>query len=131
MSIEKQLQSLSTGTGGDGTADAIAISNLEEQVKCAVEVNIQTCSKNTSKLPWVGLWHHKPTGTFLALYSNSLHVQGVERWSGVIPALKLRSLVNTWWDGAGRVVLRERVLISVEYAPSAPEDYISTLDITE
>ncbi|XP_016347214.1 sodium channel and clathrin linker 1 [Sinocyclocheilus anshuiensis] len=37
MSIEKQLQSLSTGTGGDATADAIAISNLEEQVKCAVE----------------------------------------------------------------------------------------------
>uniref|UniRef100_A0A672JW42 Sodium channel and clathrin linker 1 n=1 Tax=Sinocyclocheilus grahami TaxID=75366 RepID=A0A672JW42_SINGR len=37
MSIEKQLQSLSTGTGGDATTDAIAISNLEEQVKCAVE----------------------------------------------------------------------------------------------
>ncbi|XP_058629559.1 sodium channel and clathrin linker 1 isoform X2 [Onychostoma macrolepis] len=37
MSIEKQLQSLSTGTGGEGTADAIAISNFEEQVKCAVE----------------------------------------------------------------------------------------------
>uniref|UniRef100_A0A8C2GBE9 Sodium channel and clathrin linker 1 n=1 Tax=Cyprinus carpio TaxID=7962 RepID=A0A8C2GBE9_CYPCA len=37
MSIEQQLQSLSTGTGGDATADAIAISNLEEQVKCAVE----------------------------------------------------------------------------------------------
>uniref|UniRef100_A0A673FZ49 Sodium channel and clathrin linker 1 n=1 Tax=Sinocyclocheilus rhinocerous TaxID=307959 RepID=A0A673FZ49_9TELE len=37
MSIEKQLQSLSTGTGGDATADAIAISNLEEQVKCAME----------------------------------------------------------------------------------------------
>ncbi|XP_073698524.1 sodium channel and clathrin linker 1 [Garra rufa] len=37
LSIEKQLQSLSTGTGGDATADAIAISNLEEQVKCAVE----------------------------------------------------------------------------------------------
>lgn len=37
MSIEKQLQSLSTGTRGDGTSDAIAISNLEEQVKCAVE----------------------------------------------------------------------------------------------
>ncbi|XP_026059994.1 sodium channel and clathrin linker 1 isoform X2 [Carassius auratus] len=37
MSIEKQLQSLSTGTAGDTTADAIAISNLEEQVKCAVE----------------------------------------------------------------------------------------------
>ncbi|XP_059409709.1 sodium channel and clathrin linker 1-like isoform X3 [Carassius carassius] len=37
MSIEKQLQSLSTGTAVDTTADAIAISNLEEQVKCAVE----------------------------------------------------------------------------------------------
>ncbi|XP_043104821.1 sodium channel and clathrin linker 1 isoform X2 [Puntigrus tetrazona] len=37
MSIEKQLQSLSIGTGGDATADAIAVSNLEEQVKCSVE----------------------------------------------------------------------------------------------
>ncbi|KAL0204079.1 hypothetical protein M9458_002097, partial [Cirrhinus mrigala] len=55
MSIEKQLQSLSAGTGGDTTADAIAISNLEEQVKCAVEVNIQTRPKTTSKIPRVGL----------------------------------------------------------------------------
>ncbi|XP_067259270.1 sodium channel and clathrin linker 1 isoform X2 [Chanodichthys erythropterus] len=37
ISIEKQLQSLSAGTEGDTAADAIAISNLEEQVKCAVE----------------------------------------------------------------------------------------------
>ncbi|XP_026122712.1 LOW QUALITY PROTEIN: sodium channel and clathrin linker 1-like [Carassius auratus] len=37
MSIEKQLQSLSAGTGGDVTVDAVTISNLEEQVKCAIE----------------------------------------------------------------------------------------------
>ncbi|ROI15959.1 Sodium channel and clathrin linker 1 [Anabarilius grahami] len=37
ISIEKQLQSQSAGTEGDTAADAIAISNLEEQVKCAVE----------------------------------------------------------------------------------------------
>ncbi|CAM4499666.1 unnamed protein product [Leuciscus chuanchicus] len=36
-SIEKQLQSLSAGTEGVTTDDAIAISNLEEQVKCVVE----------------------------------------------------------------------------------------------
>ncbi|XP_056317571.1 sodium channel and clathrin linker 1 [Danio aesculapii] len=37
LSIEKQLQSLSAGAEGDAAADAMAISNLEEQVKCAVE----------------------------------------------------------------------------------------------
>ncbi|XP_077061253.1 sodium channel and clathrin linker 1 [Siphateles boraxobius] len=36
-SIEKQLQSLSAGTEGVTADDAIAISNLEEQVKCVVE----------------------------------------------------------------------------------------------
>lgn len=39
MSIEKQLQSFSAGAEGSA-ADAVAISNLEEQVKCATEVNI-------------------------------------------------------------------------------------------
>uniref|UniRef100_A0A9J7XWB4 Sodium channel and clathrin linker 1 n=1 Tax=Cyprinus carpio carpio TaxID=630221 RepID=A0A9J7XWB4_CYPCA len=37
MSIEKQLQSLSSVTGEDVTVDAVTISNLEEQVKCAME----------------------------------------------------------------------------------------------
>ncbi|KAA0722498.1 Sodium channel and clathrin linker 1 [Triplophysa tibetana] len=37
ISIEKQLQSFSTGPEGGAAADTIVISNLEEQVKCAVE----------------------------------------------------------------------------------------------
>lgn len=37
LSIEKQLQSFSTGAEGSAAADTIAISNLEEQVKCAME----------------------------------------------------------------------------------------------
>lgn len=36
-SIEKQLQSFSAGAEGGTVADTFAISNLEEQVKCAVE----------------------------------------------------------------------------------------------
>lgn len=69
-SIEKQLQSLSAGTEGVTADDAIAISNLEEQVKCVVEVSIQTCCITPSKLPQVSLCSYKPTGTFLALYSG-------------------------------------------------------------
>ncbi|XP_076868883.1 sodium channel and clathrin linker 1 isoform X1 [Brachyhypopomus gauderio] len=36
-SVERELQSLSVGVEGDFATDAVAISNLEEQVKCAVE----------------------------------------------------------------------------------------------
>lgn len=39
LSVEKQLQSLSVDE--DAITDAVAVSNLEEQVKCAVEVNIR------------------------------------------------------------------------------------------
>lgn len=51
ISIEKQLQSFSTGAEGGAAADTIAISNLEEQVKCAVEVNIPTHAETSSKPP--------------------------------------------------------------------------------
>lgn len=55
ISIEKQLQSFSTGAEGGAAADTIAISNLEEQVKCAMEVNIPTRAEASSKLPRVDL----------------------------------------------------------------------------
>ncbi|KAL7856389.1 hypothetical protein AOLI_G00199930 [Acnodon oligacanthus] len=37
VSVERQLQALSVGVEGDAATDAVAVSNLEEQVKCAVE----------------------------------------------------------------------------------------------
>ncbi|KAL7840950.1 hypothetical protein SRHO_G00246410 [Serrasalmus rhombeus] len=37
VSVERQLQALSVGVEGDAAMDAVAVSNLEEQVKCAVE----------------------------------------------------------------------------------------------
>ncbi|XP_072525665.1 sodium channel and clathrin linker 1 [Salminus brasiliensis] len=37
VSVERQLQALSVGVEGDAAADAVTVSNLEEQVKCAVE----------------------------------------------------------------------------------------------
>uniref|UniRef100_W5K703 Sodium channel and clathrin linker 1 n=1 Tax=Astyanax mexicanus TaxID=7994 RepID=W5K703_ASTMX len=38
VSVERQLQSLSVGVDGDAAADAATVNNLEEQVKCAVEL---------------------------------------------------------------------------------------------
>ncbi|XP_036439559.1 sodium channel and clathrin linker 1 [Colossoma macropomum] len=37
VSVERQLQALSVGVEEDAATDAVAVSNLEEQVKCAVE----------------------------------------------------------------------------------------------
>ncbi|XP_017543438.2 sodium channel and clathrin linker 1 isoform X2 [Pygocentrus nattereri] len=37
VSVERQLQALPVGVEGDAATDAVAVSNLEEQVKCAVE----------------------------------------------------------------------------------------------